>query len=142
MVLSGDVITVSPTSNSQSLTYQMLITHSTTFEDAPISFDTVTIIIGNCVITHIDPPTSPGDQTYTIHALNDINLDLSSPGFVQQPACGYVLNEVISWSFNPSPSPPLITNVNTPYTLKISSSTNSHANVFTATLANAVTYVS
>ena len=63
----------------------MLVTHSTTF-DGDISFNTVSLTISDCVITHIDVPTDPsasGAVTYTIHALNNLNLDLSSPGFVQ-----------------------------------------------------------
>lgn len=36
MTMSGDVLTVAPTANSQSATYTLLVTHSTTFEDNPI----------------------------------------------------------------------------------------------------------
>ena len=36
MTMSTDVLTVAPTSNSQSATYTLLVTHSTTFEDNPI----------------------------------------------------------------------------------------------------------
>lgn len=82
MVLSGDVLTVSPTANSQSASYTMLVTHSTTFEDAAITFNTVTVVVSDCVITHIDSPTDPSPVAYTIHALADVSLDLSSSGFV------------------------------------------------------------
>ena len=67
LVVSGDVVTVQATSNTQSATYLMKVTHDTTFEDADIEFTSVTIKINDCVITHIDPPTNPGAQTYTIH---------------------------------------------------------------------------
>ena len=67
-------------------------------------------------------------------------MDLISPGFVQRPACGYTLNEVIGWSFNPSPSPPIQTDISKPYELLISSTTNTDAAVYTAKLKNAVTY--
>ena len=84
MTMSGDVITVAPTTNSQADTYTMLVTHSTV-DEGDISFNTVTLEVGVCVITHIDIPSDPTDPTpieYTIHALNNINIDLSSPGFV------------------------------------------------------------
>jgi hypothetical protein len=85
MTLSGSDLTVEPTDNSQADTYTMLVTHSTV-SDGDISFNTVTIVVTVCLITHIDVPTDPtasGAINYSIHALNDINLDLSSPGFVQ-----------------------------------------------------------
>jgi hypothetical protein len=119
MTMSGDVLTVAPTSNSQSATYTLLVTHSTTFEDDPISFNTVTVTVSDCVITHVDPPTDPGAQAYTVHALSDLNLDLSAAagnlGFVQKPACAYTLTEILAWSFNPSPAPPITTNSGQPY---------------------------
>ena len=120
----------------------MLVTHSTTF-DGDISFNTVSLTISDCVITHIDVPTDPsasGAVTYTIHALNNLNLDLSSPGFVQQPACGYSLTEVMAWSFNPSPANPITTNNASPYTLLISSTDNGDANTYTSTLTNSISY--
>lgn len=120
----------------------MRVTHDTKFEDANIVFETLTVIINVCVITNIDPPTNPGAQTYKIHALNDIDIDMSSPGFVQRPACGYTLTEVFAWSFNPNPAPPLTTIQGQPYKLKIKSTTNSDAAVYLATLTNSVSYQS
>jgi hypothetical protein len=70
----------------------MKVTHDTTFEDANISFTTLTIVINVCVITNIDPPSAPSTPvSYTVWALSDVGVDLSSPGFVQRPACGYTL---------------------------------------------------
>ena len=149
MTRSTDVMTVAPTANSQSATYVMLVTHSTTFEDDPITFNTLTLIVNDCVITHIDPPNSwvknsatetPADFEYIIHSLTDISIDLSSPGYVQQPACGYTLTEVMAWSFNPSPANPITTSSSSPYTMTISSATNSDAEVYVATLTNSVSY--
>jgi hypothetical protein len=142
MTMAGDVLTVEPTDNSQSATTAMLVTHSTVF-DGDISFNTVTVIINDCVITHIDIPDDPsasGAITYTIHALNNLNLDLSSPGFVQQPACDYTLTQIMAWSFNPSPANPITTDSGAPYTLLVSSAVNSDADVYTATLTNSVSY--
>lgn len=82
MTLTGDVLTVGPTANSQSATYTMLVSHTTTFEDADISYNTLTVIVNDCVLTHIDIPTDPSPVSYTIHALADTNLSLASPGFV------------------------------------------------------------
>ena len=130
MTMDGDRLTVAPTSNSQVDTYVMLVTHNMAYDSALINFNTVTVIVNVCLITHIDPPSqltdlgsgtvySPIDLTvnidYSIHALNDITLDLSNPGFVQQPACGYTLQEVMAWSFNPNPAPPIITDTSLPY---------------------------
>ena len=91
MILSSEVLTVSPTLSSQIRTYIMKVTHDTQFEDANISYTTLTITINACVITRVEPPPAPSPVTYSIHALNDVIVDLSSPGFVQQPACGYTL---------------------------------------------------
>lgn len=60
----------------------MEVTHSTTFEDAAIVFNTVTIDLRVCVITRIDPPTAPTTPEQLIFALTALDLDLSSPGFV------------------------------------------------------------
>ena len=140
MTLSGDDLTVAPTANGVADSYTMLVTHSTTFEDDDIEFNTLTIVVDVCVITHIDIPTDPSPVEYTIHALADTTVDLSSPGFVQQPACGYSLTEVMAWSFNPSPANPITTDNANPYTLLISSAVNSDADVYSATLTNSVSY--
>jgi len=57
--MSGDVLTIDATDNSQVRVYTMEVTHSTEFEDAPIVFNTVTVDLRVCVITRIDPPTAP-----------------------------------------------------------------------------------
>lgn len=122
----------------------MLVTHSTVF-DGNIQFNTVTVTVNVCLITHIDLPADPTDPNpieYVIHALNDITIDLSATGFQQRPACGYTLSENLVWSFNPALAPPIITNANSPYTLLLRSSTNSDAGVYTATLTNAISYQS
>jgi GTP:adenosylcobinamide-phosphate guanylyltransferase len=142
ITLAGNVLTVAATANSQAATHVMQITHDTKFEDANIVFSTVTVVINVCVITNIDPPNNPGAQAYKVHALNPININMASPGFVQRPACGYTLTEVFAWSFNPNPAPPLQTTNGQPYKLTISSTTNSHAAVYQATLTNSVTYQS
>ena len=139
-VRAGNVMTVSATANSQSRSYTMRVTHSTTFEDAAISYDTLTITVADCVITDIDKPTNPGAQSYNVHSLTDISLDLVSPGFVQRPACGYVLTESIAWTFNPTPAAPLIITNGEPYKLKIKSAINADAQVYTAKLTNTASY--
>lgn len=41
---------------------------------------------------------------YKIFAVNDVVIDISSPGFQQVPACGHYLTEVITWTI-PSDAP-------------------------------------
>ena len=55
-----NVVTVKSTLANQAKTYTMRVTHSTTFEDAAITFDTFKIVINVCVITAISLPTNPG----------------------------------------------------------------------------------
>lgn len=54
-----DVLTIASTDNNDVKVYTLEVTHSTTFEDAPIVFATVTIDLRVCVITDLDPPTAP-----------------------------------------------------------------------------------
>ena len=83
MTLSTDTLTIAGTANSQVKAYTMEVTHSTTFELAPIVFTTVTIDLRNCVITRIDPPTAPTSTEQLIFNTTPLDIDLSSPGFVQ-----------------------------------------------------------
>ena len=94
------------------------------------------------MITDLDPPTNPGAQAYKVWSLTDIDIDLSSPGFVQRPACGYVLSETIQWTFNPAIAPPMTTYPAEPYKLKIKSTTNADANTYVARLTNVASYQS
>ena len=99
MTLATDRLTIAATSNGQTDTYVMEVTHNMAYSATLIVYDTVTITINVCLLTHVDPPDTiskivagvtttitPIDNTvnieYSIHALNDIILDLSSPGFV------------------------------------------------------------
>ena len=80
--LVGDRLTINADNNDQVRVYTLLVTHSTTFEDDPISFNTVSVNLRVCVITDIDPPTTPTSTTQLIFAENPLVIDLSSPGFV------------------------------------------------------------
>lgn len=84
--LTVDTITVNADDNAQARDYIMVVTHSTV-DTGDITFNTVVITVGVCVIEDIHLPTIPetdgvsGVVRYTIHALADTTLDLSTPGF-------------------------------------------------------------
>lgn len=81
--LTGDTLTVNADDNSQVRVYTMQVTHNTVSEPADIVFNTVSIDLRVCVITHLDPPTSPVATEQLIFATTPLDIDLSSPGFVQ-----------------------------------------------------------
>lgn len=138
--LDVDTITVNADSNTQSRLYTMIVVHSTV-DTGDITFNTVEITVGDCVIEDILLPNDPSPVSYTIHALNNVVLDLSTPGFQQFPACGYVLGEIFGWSFDPSIAPPISTDVGSdPYAMTVSSTDNSDHGIYAATLTNQVTY--
>ena len=114
----------------------MLVTHSTTFELADITFNTVTIDLRVCVITDLDPPTSPTSLEQLIFALTPLDNDLSSPGFQQRPACGYTLAETFTWEI-PADAP--ITQTGS-YTIRTESETAADRNVYTVNLINSANY--
>jgi len=58
---SGDDVTVNSDDNSQARTYVMQVTHSTV-DNGDLTFNTATINVGWCVITHIDPPSAPASS--------------------------------------------------------------------------------
>lgn len=87
-------MTVNAVDNAQAKTYTMQVTHSTP-NNGDITYQTVTINIGWCEITHIDPPSIPtaSDAAYTVF---DVQKTITlSPAFAQVPACGYTLVENI-----------------------------------------------
>ena len=76
----------------------------TTPDSGDQTFDTVTVVLNVCVITHLDPPTMPTALTYKIFDSPAHQIDLSTPGFQQVPACGYYLVETFTWTI-PSGAP-------------------------------------
>ena len=134
--LSGNVLTIDATDNSQVRVYTMEVTHDTQFEDAPIVFNTVSIDLRVCVITDIDPPTAPTSTEQLIFATSPLNIDISSPGFVQRPACGYTLTETFTWEI-PSDAP--ITETGD-YTIQVSSNDAADRNVYTVKLIDSANY--
>ena len=97
MTRNGAALTVSATDNAQAKAYTMEVTHSTP-DNGDQVYRTVTITIGWCVITHIDPPTTPtsSDTDYIIFSgQKEITL---TPQFAQKPACGYSVVETITWT--------------------------------------------
>ena len=137
--MTGDVLTINSITNDDVRVYTMLVTHSTEFEDDPISFNTVTIDLKVCVITDLDPPTAPSvaDTTQLIFALTALDVDLSSPGFVQRPACGYPLQETFTWEgLTNAP----ITSTGD-YTIRVESNVAADRNVYDVTLLNSAKYL-
>ena len=57
--LTGDTLTINADDNSQVRVYTMQVTHNTVSEPSPIVFNTVSVDLRVCVITHLDPPTTP-----------------------------------------------------------------------------------
>lgn len=67
-------------------------------------FQTVNVVMNYCVITELTPPVDPTDLAYTVFATSPLVIDLSTPGFLQVPACGYYLVDTFTWTI-PSGAP-------------------------------------
>ena len=119
--------------------YTLEVTHSTTFEDAPIVFNTVTIDLRACVITNLDAPTAPtvAAATQLIFATSPLDIDLSTPtGFVQRPACGYTLANTFTWEI-PTGAP--ITQTSD-YVIRVETEDASKRGTYTVKLINSANY--
>lgn len=93
----------------------MQVTHSTV-DNGDLTYATVTINIGICVITDISLPNIPttSDLSYIIF---DVQKTITlTPKFQQVPACGYALTENIVWTI-PAAAP--ITKTSDPYVLTV-----------------------
>lgn len=126
MTLANSLLTINPNDNAQSKTYTMKTTMSTP-DNGDQTWLTVTVIVANCVITDLVAPQAPVNKSYTIHALSSLVMDLTSPGFVQNPACGYTLGETRTWTI-PSGAP--LTFDSTKYILTAASSRNLDDNIY------------
>ena len=115
----------------------MEVTHSTV-DNGDLLYATVTINVGWCVITHIDPPAAPdvSDASYIVF---DVEKTITlTPQFAQVPACGYALVEDIQWTI-PSTSP--IVETGDPYVLTVISTDGlAHHAVNPVIVQNFVTY--
>lgn len=83
-----------------------------------ITYSSVSINIGICVITDISVPSIPStsDLSYIIF---DVQKTITlTPKFLQVPACGYTLVENIVWTI-PAAAP--ITKTSDPYVLTVMS---------------------
>lgn len=94
----------------------------------------MTVVLDLCVITHLDPPTTPVSTAYTMFALADLTIDLSSPGFQQVPACGYYLVEEFTWTI--PTGAPIVANTSSGsnYIIDVSSTTPAHDSTYSVTL--------
>ena len=93
---STGTLTIDAQDNTLIGIYEMQVT-MTTEDSGDQVYETVTITLDYCVITHLDPPDTPSLLEYKVFAIDDVVLDLSTPGFQQVPACGYYLVEQIYW---------------------------------------------
>lgn len=99
MTLSSGVLTVDPNDNNQIGPYSMTVTMSTANSGNQV-YQTVSITILICAITGMVDPTIPtlANRSVLVYAANPLLIDISSPGFVQTPACGYGLINTYTWT--------------------------------------------
>jgi hypothetical protein len=90
-----NVIQINAADNTQAREYTLQVTHNTV-DEGDLTYQTVTVVIGLCVITHIDPPTAPTASTYII--FSGASTYSMTPDFTQVPACGYDIQHTISWT--------------------------------------------
>jgi hypothetical protein len=71
-------------------------------------YETITIELGLCVITHLTAPSdiTTLDRHQKVFALLDLTIDLedaslANQAFKQVPACGYYLVEQFTWTIPP-----------------------------------------
>jgi hypothetical protein len=134
----SDVITVNSIVDTEELTWDMVITHSTV-DEGDLVITTLSIVIDPCVITDIDLPDQPTTKEYLIFATSDLVINMDTPGFQQRPACGYALTEVFSWNV-PATAPITVSNDVDPYILTVSSTDPAHRNVYPVELALSARY--
>jgi hypothetical protein len=84
-VNTPDLLTIEPTDNAEAAIYTIKVDIGLV-DNVPLEYTTVEITVEVCLLTHFDipvDPTNPTPVTYTVHALSDLSLDLTTPGFVQ-----------------------------------------------------------
>ncbi len=98
-------LTVSPNDNNQIGPYKMTVT-MTTPDSGDQTYETIFITVQICVITGMVDPVIPNlaGLSQLVYATSPLVIDVSSPGFVQTPACGYGLINTFTWTI-PSGAP-------------------------------------
>ena len=135
MSVSGSTLTVAPTISSQIATYNMRVTQSTTITS---DFYWIGAIVEvTCTITSISVPDLPTVTEYLIDS-GDTVITLT-PNFLQYPPCDYPLDELMIWSFDPSPAP-VVPTADNAYEITINTNDLSKARMQTLTLTNTITY--
>ena len=100
-------------------------------------YNTVTIEIAICEITHVQAPDAPTDASYIIFAPTSL-LDIT-PNFEQVPACGYDIVNVLEWTI-PDGAPITVTADND-YQLTTESAEGADHSVYTLIFKNDATYL-
>ena len=159
MTLDAGVLTVvamAPEDSAEDGEYEMQITMSTPDSGDQV-YETVTVVLDVCVITHIDAPSDVTtlDLHYLIFALEDLSIDLQDPslsilGFQQVPACGYYLIEEFTWTIpdglNGDGGTPIVQNTDPAaggddwYVLTVASTTPGHHGTYSLQLDLTGTY--
>jgi hypothetical protein len=92
-----------------------------------------------CVITRIDPPTTPLAENlkYTVNAPSSLVINLT-PNFQQYPPCNFPVSETRTWTI-PSGAPIVPTSGND-YQLTVTSKNMADIKSYSVSLQNAVRY--
>lgn len=138
--VTNRILSVSPTlytqmtTNGQNPVYTLTMSQVTQNGSGTLVYDIIDVNVG-CLITQINPPTTPPDATYNILAAA-VTYTLA-PLFTQQPLCNYNIIHTYTWTLENAPV--TVDSVN-PY--KITWQTNDHSKnkVYTLTMKDVVTY--
>lgn len=87
-----------------------------TVDSGTFDYQTLTISIDVCVITHLTPTNLPQNTAYTIFNPTPLAIDVSTPGFNQVPACGYYLFKTFTWDI-PAGAKAITTNDSNSYAI-------------------------
>jgi hypothetical protein len=134
------VIQINAVDNSQARGYNLQVTHSTV-DEGDLTYSTVTVNIGYCVITHIDIPTAPTSLAYTVFDPTPLVSTLT-PEFLQVPACGYAIQHNIVWTIPVvDPATLFVVDAADLYTFTTESTSGlTHHNTYTLHVQDFVTY--
>jgi hypothetical protein len=130
-----NILTIAATINSQAGTYKIAVVMSTP-NSGNVSWNTITITMGICVIASIDTPTNPVMIEYLM--FYPALVTTLTPNFTQRPACGYTITESLAWTI-PGGAPLTIDSTNKYKITAVSNDPTKH-NSYTLILKDWITY--
>jgi hypothetical protein len=130
-----NILTIAATINSQAGTYKIAVVMSTP-NSGNVSWNTITITMGICVIASIDTPTNPVMIEYLM--FYPALVTTLTPNFTQRPACGYTITESLAWTI-PGGAPITIDSTNKYRITAVSNDPTKH-NSYTLILKDWITY--